>query len=545
MHRISGLGVVVACCLFSTQFYHSFLIPKSLALLVCAVVAWSCLPKARDPGSVAVAWWLLWPLVTVVHVVDWRRAWVPGVLVVLVLCLFLLRLNPSIRHRRRWRTWLMWVGLCGAIYGLIQRLGLDPIHWDMSRQALGFMGNAGDNAHLMLLALCLGRYPRGWPGYLLQVLLVLGIVATESRIAGFGVILFWVMRTCARWWKLGGMALLVVAAACGLYLTTPDLSDPRGYVSRFERQSSLIAERDARFRGKYAGTMTRLILYANTMQMLGEAPLAGVGLGQFGVHYPRYASAWVTDPNLNANYRVQHAHNLVLELAIEFGIPWCVGSLALLAWFVLRMRHVPYRRALLLQLMIAGVSLNYLNPVVIFFLFWLRPPTRRRKHSRPPRWVMPAVAVGCGVMLLCAGMDVAHRQATKADPRDFWLQWFPWEQGRVAYREGRFELAGRAFAKALSHDPYGPDTLFGFGLASIERAGDPGDPCARLGLQALLVLNRAYPFHQPGRDTLEQLAERPDWRHLMGQAAAMESTSLERLATWVQGDNGCDFTVGR
>jgi tetratricopeptide (TPR) repeat protein len=63
----------------------------------------------------------------------------------------------------------------------------------------------------------------------------------------------------------------------------------------------------------------RAILF-NTLLMIGDAPLRGVGLGNHPVFYPRYALKAVPDPLFSAGRELDFAHDDYLQIAAELGI---------------------------------------------------------------------------------------------------------------------------------------------------------------------------------------------------------------------------------
>jgi tetratricopeptide (TPR) repeat protein/O-antigen ligase len=93
----------------------------------------------------------------------------------------------------------------------------------------------------------------------------------------------------------------------------------------------------------------RWVVWERSLHALGEAPLAGTGLGTYQDVFPRHRP-----PGLASNLVVDHAHNDYLELAVELGVPGVLvvgwGLAALLA-FVLRRwvgRHDPFVRGVVL-----------------------------------------------------------------------------------------------------------------------------------------------------------------------------------------------------
>ena len=66
--------------------------------------------------------------------------------------------------------------------------------------------------------------------------------------------------------------------------------------------------------------VSRLDVYLDTIELIGDQPIAGVGPGLYRWHFRPYQSVW-------AGVWYQHAHNDYLESAAEWGVP-----LALIVW---------------------------------------------------------------------------------------------------------------------------------------------------------------------------------------------------------------------
>ncbi len=73
-------------------------------------------------------------------------------------------------------------------------------------------------------------------------------------------------------------------------------------------------------------TALRLTVWKDTLRMVKENPVLGVGLGNYNIHYPLYQSKAL----LSKEIRIDHTHNDYLQLAAETGI---VG-LFLFLWFL-------------------------------------------------------------------------------------------------------------------------------------------------------------------------------------------------------------------
>lgn len=82
----------------------------------------------------------------------------------------------------------------------------------------------------------------------------------------------------------------------------------------------------------------RLAVWANTLAMVRDHPLTGVGLGQHRLHYPRYARALAVDPHFGERFQLDFVHDDPLQLLAELGLVGLGLALWLLvcAWRAVR-----------------------------------------------------------------------------------------------------------------------------------------------------------------------------------------------------------------
>ena len=73
---------------------------------------------------------------------------------------------------------------------------------------------------------------------------------------------------------------------------------------------------------------SRIVIWTNSVDMFLDHPLTGIGIANFYYVYPDYLSKEEEGPNIEN--RPWHAHNIVLNLAVEIGI---LGLIAFL-WFI-------------------------------------------------------------------------------------------------------------------------------------------------------------------------------------------------------------------
>ncbi len=122
-----------------------------------------------------------------------------------------------------------------------------------------------------------------------------------------------------RWLRLVTLTSLLLVVVVSLIMAFPN--------SRRRVESS--------FKKFQQGGVSRLLEFryyhwGNSLMMIKEHPVLGVGLGNWRFNYPLYYKSFTPDPTFNYNVQVRKTHNDYLQLAAECGIPALV--LFLLLW---------------------------------------------------------------------------------------------------------------------------------------------------------------------------------------------------------------------
>lgn len=160
------------------------------------------------------------------------------------------------------------------------------------------------------------RLPMGWAWPAVSLLLV-GVVLSGSRtgLLGIGLLVLWGLADR----RLGG-------AARTLLIATPFVFGV-AWAAVWAAASLLGLDLMAAQRLASAGgqsSATRLIIWQDAVQLIAAQPWAGVGFGEFNfaLMLTPFASPLIESPT--------NAHNLVLHLAVEFGVPIALLTLTLL-----------------------------------------------------------------------------------------------------------------------------------------------------------------------------------------------------------------------
>lgn len=111
--------------------------------------------------------------------------------------------------------------------------------------------------------------------------------------------------------------LLIVMIVSGLWITGAASMD--AWIERFQQI------------GQGKSSITRLQFYQAALEMISDAPLVGHGLGLFDVRFPAYRPEALGEILFYSEYRVEHAHNELLQIITETGT---VGLFIYLALFV-------------------------------------------------------------------------------------------------------------------------------------------------------------------------------------------------------------------
>ena len=150
----------------------------------------------------------------------------------------------------------------------------------------------------------------------------LGSVRRRKRVAVFGG---------------GGLVLLLIAFLCA----APFIP----VTGRAENRDATLWSRVAEAFDWSSGTEhERTVLWGNTLQMVGDKPLLGVGAGNWKIEYPAYAHSIRSHPadRFSLSRQPERTHSEPLQLLAETGL---FGALAMGAFFLVALRRLA-RRAL-------------------------------------------------------------------------------------------------------------------------------------------------------------------------------------------------------
>ncbi|MCB1049133.1 MAG: O-antigen ligase family protein [Acidobacteria bacterium] len=465
VHLVLLFLMAVTTLPFFFLFHEAYLSPKWMGLGCLTTFLLLQNPTVRPPRVWILIW--VWPILSL----FWARH--PGFgLNSLPLFLFLgsMAWLPCLRPNqiRLIRLALFWLGILTVIYGMVQVLGWDLIRLEPSRVPVSFQGNSNRFAQFLLAALFLGKPPH-WARHL-RFLLLAGLFLSGSKLAivTWGLGFFWLKPN----WRAGiGIGLVFIGLgawsfAAGQWQFVQ--MGERAYRKALQQQSLEQNLRPPQFRGKAISVLNRVQMVQTGLHMAPSAPIWGWGIGQFQTHYPRFAE---NDPFLSRAYRVDHAHNFVLEWGLELGWVWLLLVLILLGRIVFRAARTLQVLAMV-GLLLALFDLAYCQP---FFLPWLVLLWPRRTLTQLPRIAVSIPLLLCGLLILIGLFQAQNFDgsviASKLDP--------------ARTLRARTQLDGALLRPLLVRlaqvDPYAPDSLHILALLAPQL-----DPRTELAANCLL-----------------------------------------------------------
>ncbi len=146
------------------------------------------------------------------------------------------------------------------------------------------------------------------------------LVSTRTRAAwaallgalALGFALYLARRARERW-RIAGALIAGAAALAYVAAVTPPPEAQR--LPSVTRSVTLLLE------GGDRSAEIRRAMARNTLELIADAPVLGVGAGRFDVVYPLYHERAVETPDFGLERRVEHPHNDFLHAAAELGIP--------------------------------------------------------------------------------------------------------------------------------------------------------------------------------------------------------------------------------
>lgn len=256
---------------------------------------------------------------------------------------------------------------------------------------------------------------------------------------------------------------------------------------------------------------TRIVLWRNSWKMFLDAPLAGVGLGNFKIQYPRYLRAGMDDRIFDASAQPSHPHNELIAITVETGLIglilflWLSLSFARAYLSTLKSIQDSDTRAFIWAIgtglcglaataMVSFPLHKALPPFIIALYAGILVRHGAQTKQRASAWHIPAAyTTALSICIAIAAILSAYGQyrsisgeywlarAREAARRKAWadtlafsrlaIAYVPFRpraaypMGRAYFMEGRPEESVRVFKKLLQSYPHDINSHLGLGLA--------------------------------------------------------------------------------
>jgi O-antigen ligase len=353
---MGALAVVLLSLPYKAFDLDRFFVPKELALHATAAIS-GLIVLARHPRPVLtridtlLVAFLALGIVSALFAENWWLATRALAITASGLTVFwVARALSASGYERTLISGLTTAVVIGAMTALLQAYGIEPEYMSLSRAPGGTFGNRNFMAHLSaigtpIILLCTLEARRAWGatlGTLGMACVSAALVLSRSRAAWLALmvggalmaLLSWRMRDVwgdvtrrRRLLVLGGAVLAAVIGA----LTLPNALEWKSGSPYLDSVRGVVNYKE----GSGAG---RLVQYRNSLKMAAVHPLLGVGPGNWGVEYPRFASR--NDPSLNDEGMTSNPWPssdwvaFVAERGVAAVVIYALGLLALLvaAW---------------------------------------------------------------------------------------------------------------------------------------------------------------------------------------------------------------------
>lgn len=233
---------------------------------------------------------------------------------------------------------------------------------------------------------------------------------------------------------------------------------------------------------KAISTQARLYMYRNTMEMIRDNLLLGVGFGNFKYVYPRYRDRgeWALS---GLNTRVDQAHSEYLQIFSEVGLIgllaflWILAGIGRMVWEIIRIGKFSPRwiKGLALTTGIAATlvqsffDFNLQNPasgvtfwIVVGFLEVLyRSERKAQGHSDPPPFRFSVSSTGLRGLIaigILIGLSAGFYYSIRPAIGDFYLK-----RGRIYLDMKDWKMAFSSFERASLFSPHNYDIQFHLG----------------------------------------------------------------------------------
>jgi O-antigen ligase len=386
---------VVLPCVFTTSQQDVFALPKLAALwafLVASLLLLGCgaffdgrhalIPTGARAADLTLAAFLLFGLGAFAFSIDHHqslygeRLQYQGLLTTLLYAGFFLLARLAITTRARMTLLFGGViagGILVAIYGLVQKIGLDPIWHDspLGDRVFSAIGQPDALAAYLVVPLTLSIAFLVYRAQAVRVIVLVAIgamitclVFTMSRGGFAGAIVALLVAIGGLAWRSNAppkrtFALLFAAVigTVGIYvIVTPVRSTLNDSWERLISSSNTTGDVSVAY---------HLDFWHEAVRITADHPLFGTGQETFPEVFPRYTNDLPYLRGLAlSKFRVESAHNVYLTLAAGSGLPALAAYLALIVCVLVAIfraaRATPDRRTRVMLLALLGAVVGHL-----------------------------------------------------------------------------------------------------------------------------------------------------------------------------------------
>ena len=314
--QAGALAVVLASLPYKPFDLDRYFVPKELVLHIAAAGAALCCLLPRSRISLARIDWLLigYLALSAVSAVFASNRWLSTrALAISLSGAALFWIGRVLRRDGLARPVLWALGLAGALgaaTALLQAYGVTSEYFSLNRSPGGTFGNRNFMAHLGAIVaptvVYCGVTARRSAATLFAGILIAVIAAAEvlsrTRAAWLALLAAAIPLTIVAWTTRGRwlgrdtsrrLIILGVATLAGVVvaLVLPNTLEWNSKSPYLESVRGMVNYQQGSGRG-------RLVQYTNSLRMMANNPILGVGPGNWGVEYPRYASRG--DPSLSS-----------------------------------------------------------------------------------------------------------------------------------------------------------------------------------------------------------------------------------------------------
>lgn len=311
------------------KFFFKFLLSLLIIVFLIRTLFNSSFIIYKTPYNFLFSGFIIFNITGVIVVHNYFL-WVDTVFLnVFYFFLFFISFDYCIQNKNNYKKIIILIlisNILAASYGIIQSIGFDPVRWqtDFSRRAASTLGNPNFLAGQLILAIPLAislffSEKLSKPVSIIMIIVLcsaLVLSQTRGAYAGFivSLIIFFILTSKYEKELFNRFKTPISAVFFVLFIL---------FLIYIGVNSEIRTRIKDALTLKDSSATIRVSLWKNTMHLIKENPLLGTGAGNFEIKYPyyQYKSLKYRDFFENDFYKSGHAHNDLLQIMGEYGIP--------------------------------------------------------------------------------------------------------------------------------------------------------------------------------------------------------------------------------